>query len=234
VSDTILASGLLSVAAMPRKTLIVSKDFPYHITARANNKEPFPGDLQFIWKTLANELYLQAITHGVRIHAFVLMPNHFHLLVTTPNKSIDMVMKEFIGSSTRIINAKYQRWGRIFGGRYHWTLVDNPHYYAHVLKYVYRNPAKAGLCERVENYPYSTFSRLSGFGRLPVPVLAPLGNLDGQLPSSEQSFAALESWLNQPHKKEEYLAIRKALKRKIFELGISRTRRKKEHLPELT
>jgi putative transposase len=219
---------------MPRKTLIDSRRYAYHINAKANNRETFPGDLDFIWKTLTNELYVQITIHGIRVHAFVLMPNHFHLLVTTPNVPIDQVMKEFLGSSTRIINTKYRRWGRIFGGRYHWSLVDNSLYYAHAFKYVCRNPVKAGLCGQVGDYPFSTFSLAMGLEKLPLPIQSPLHELDILLPSIGESNAILEAWLNQTHKAEENAAIKKALKRKIFELPVNRSNRKKIQLQNPT
>lgn len=212
---------------MTRKNLIDSRDLPYHLTARANNKENFPGDLDFIWKTLTNELYLQTILHRIRIHAFVLMPNHFHLLATTPHVSIDRPMKEFLSSSTRIINTRYVRWGRIFGGKYHRSLIADPLYYAHALKYVYRNPVKAGLCDTVGEYRFSTFALQTGLGSIPVPLQSPLNEMNRLVPCSADSHETLEDWLNLPHRNEENLAIRKALKKKTFEIAVNRENRKK-------
>ena len=82
---------------MPRKKLIRANDLPYHLTARSNNREAFPGELAYAWKIITSELYIQQILHGVHFHSFVLMPNHFHLLATSPNRGIDLVMKEVLG-----------------------------------------------------------------------------------------------------------------------------------------
>src|SRR5690348_15519526 len=113
---------------MPRKALFRSNEFPYHITSRSNNRELFPGDHGYLWRVLTNELYLQYICHQVRVHAFVMMPNHFHLLLTSPSRDIDLVMKEVLSSTTRMLNTRLRRSGHIFGGRYFWSLLREPSY----------------------------------------------------------------------------------------------------------
>lgn len=127
---------------MTKKKLFRTNFFPYHVVARVNNREHFPGELAFAWKVLTSELYLQTVLYGMRIHAFVLMPNHFHLLITSPEIQIDKSMKEFLSSSTRIMNTGNRRCGRVFGARYHWSSVQNAMYYAHALKYIYRIPLR--------------------------------------------------------------------------------------------
>jgi len=213
---------------MPRKTFIHTPLFPYHVTARVNNREIFPADLSFVWKTLTNELFLQEKLHGCRIHAFVLMPNHFHLLISATQTPISKVMQELLSAATRIINTRARRTGHLFGGRYHWSVINDPLYYAHALKYVYRNPVKAGLSESVASYRFSTLPGLLGEIFLPVvihPVSDPIGRL------VPPNLGALEDWLNRAHKKEENEAIRKALGRKEFRLPISKNGRKPLHLP---
>lgn len=208
---------------MPRKKLIRAPDLPYHITARVNNRESFPGHLEYAWKTLTNELYLQYLLYEINIHSFVLMPNHFHLMVTSRKRSIDLVMKEFLGSSTRILNTRYGRCGHIFGGRYFWSVMREPSYYAHAMKYVYRNPAKAGLCEMVADYAFGTYAGGLGFKHLPFPIFPPQNRLDRLLPQDAQAF---DEWLNRPHKIEENDAIRRALKRREFKLPVMKSSRR--------
>jgi putative transposase len=215
---------------MARKALIDSRTLPYHISARVNNRERFPGELDYAWIALTNELYIQSQAHGVLVHAFVLMPNHFHLIVTSPERSIDRVMKDVLANSTKIMNAKLGRCGRIFGGPYHWSLIPNPLYYAYAFKYVARNPVRAHLCESVSDYPFSSISCLLGKGKLPIAVHYPLETMGTLLPPIQESYAPLENWLNTPSKAETDLAIRKALRRRTFELNVSREKRKKMKL----
>ncbi len=207
---------------MPRKKLIRVDSLPYHLTARTNNREVFHGDLAYVWKVLTGELYLQQILHGVRLHAFVLMPNHFHLLATSPHRGIDLVMKEVLGSSTRILNTRNQRSGHVFGGRYFWSLIREPDYYAHALKYVLRNPAKAGFCSNISDYDFSTYSGLMGMVYLPLMITSPAEDLARLVPIDPYD---LDVWLNIPHEVEHNAAIKRALRRKEFEFAPTKARR---------
>ena len=200
---------------MPRRPLIRSNKFPYHVTARVNNREDFPCSLKDAWKFLTDELLIQKFRHNIQIHAFVIMPNHFHLLVSTPKANLDQVMKEFMSSTTRIINTRKRRWGRVFGARYYPSLIQNSIYYAHALKYVYRNPVKAGLSDYVETYLYSTIAALYGQVHLPLPIEHSPKYVHRFIPSEPDT---LKDWANQPYNCEESQAIHKALRKKEFKL----------------
>jgi putative transposase len=156
------------------------------------------------------------------------MSNHFHQLLSTPATPIDEVMRELLSACTRIIHVRTGRSGHLFGRRYYWSLIKDPLYYAHALKYVYRNPVKAGLSERVEEYPFSTFPGLVGSVRLPVAIHAAPAGLDSLVPDS---YDALEKWLNRAHRAEEAAAIHLALRRKEFKLPVNRNTRKVFNLP---
>jgi putative transposase len=223
-SETLFRKGLVP---MPRKKLIRSYDLPYHLTARVNNREVFPGDLEYVWQLLTSELFLQQIVHSVYYHAFVMMPNHFHLLATSPLREIDLVMKEVLGSTTRTLNSRYGRSGHIFGGRYFWSLIREPDYYAHAMKYVLRNPVKAGLCTKVSDYPFGTYSGLMGEIYLPLAITPPTNKLARLIPEETQ---ALDDWLNTPHTPEQYAAIQKAVRRKVFEFAPTKNARRKPNL----
>jgi putative transposase len=209
---------------MPRPLRLYSPDFPYHISSRCNNREHFPGDLSFAWETFTSELYLQTVLRKVQIHAFVLMPNHFHLLATSPNCSISEVMGTFLVSCTKIMHARNRMSGRIFGTRFYASLVSDPNYFAHALKYVYRNPVKAGLTASVEDFPFSTLPSLLGQSVVTVPIVRPANGLDSYLPRPDQ-FEAFRKWLNTPHRSEEAFAIQRALRKKEFKLGLDRRTR---------
>ncbi|MCM2277103.1 MAG: hypothetical protein NDJ89_03420 [Oligoflexia bacterium] len=220
-----LAFVWLSVrAAMPRKDLIRSKNFPYHVTARANNREPFPLDLEKMWRISASESGLVTVLYGARIHAFVMMPNHFHMLVSTPDEDLGVVMNFFMSSVTRIANSAAGRSGHIFGGPYFRTLIQSSLYFAHALKYVYRNPVRAQLCNRVEDYAFSTLHGLLGQSHLPFPVFMTETLLDVGLPSEEPG-SWLE-WLNRPSPVEADEFIKKALRKKSLEKILDRRTRR--------
>lgn len=130
---------------MPRSKLVRTDDLPYHIVARCNNREPFPCPLDRAWKAFCELLYEFSVQGRLRVHAFVLMPNHFHLIASTPDADLDRVMMDFMRTITRTIQFISGRTGHIFGGPYRQSLIDSTRYFAHAFKYVYRNPVKGGL-----------------------------------------------------------------------------------------
>jgi putative transposase len=215
---------------MPRKNLIRSKEFPYHVTARTNNKVLFPVALNFVWKIATDELYLLHLLYDIEVHAFVLMPNHIHLLITGPEEDLGIVMNLLMSTLTRKINILCNHSGHVFGGPYFRSLIPSARYFGHVLKYVYRNPVKANLCERVEEYEFSTLKGLSGSAHLPFPVYFTRMGLELNLPEPENQAAWLD-WLNRPFPAEAEKIIRKLLrKREIKEILNRVTRRPCEEL----
>jgi putative transposase len=208
---------------MPRKKLIRSSCEPYHVTGRTNNREAFPCSMKDAWKYFSSELMVQVVLRQVKVHAFVLMPNHFHLLLTTPEGNIDRVMQEFMSSTTRIINTKSGRSGHMYGGPYYWSLITNPYYFAHAYKYVYRNPVKAELSKKVEEFEWSTINTLLG-NAAPSVTLSPPPEGIGKL-ISDDPLEQLE-WLNRSYAQEEDEAIGKALQKKVFKFAPNLSTRK--------
>ena len=126
---------------MPRKNLqfdLISN--PYHVTVRCNNREPFPCSPDLVWGALTDQCFEIVMLFGAQIHALVAMPNHIHLLISTPNEDLGVVMQRLLLGLTKRINRLAGRSGRVFGSQYHWTIIDTAEYFANVLKYVYRNP----------------------------------------------------------------------------------------------
>jgi putative transposase len=199
---------------MPRKPLERSDCHPYHVTARANNREAYPVPLREFWEILGFECLVLSIVYGVQFQALVLMPNHLHLITTVPDHDFGLVMNVLMRSITQSANRLSGRSGRVFGSSCYRSLIKETRYYRHAIKYVYRNPVKAGLCERVEEYPYSTLRGLLGSSQLPFPIFHTRMGMELSLPSSETSD--LLPWLNKPFPKEAELLIRKGLRKRIF------------------
>lgn len=199
---------------MSRKILIRSKELPYHVTGRTNNREMFHSPLPIVWDVITHQVFEITVLFKAQIHGLVLMPNHFHLLVSTPEQELSIVMKHFMQSVTRILNLKSGRSGRVFGGRYYGSLIDSSLYFTHAFKYVYRNPIRANLCERAEEYSYSSLKGLLGEVHLPFPIHFPF-QLGGYLGISEAIEQQLE-WINRPFKIEHENAIRAGLRKTSF------------------
>ena len=201
---------------MPRKLLHRTDWNPYHVTARVNNREHFPLSLDEQWKIFADEcLYIRTLFE-VEFHAFVMMPNHIHLILTVPMKDSDLgkIMSVFLSSVTVRTNKRSARSGHLFGGPYHRTTIHSARYFYHALKYVYRNPVRGGICEKVEDYPFSTFTGLFGRTSVPFPIHFTRAGLEIHLPSEEPGQWV--DWLNRPFDVELEKKIRFGLTKKVF------------------
>ena len=200
---------------MTQKKLIRSDWLPYHVVNQVNNRDWFPLPSPEVWRIFSNQCYEISTICGARIHAFVLMSNHFHMIVSCPELDLGRVMQHFSGSGTRSVNTKAGRNGHLFRGRYKWSLIRSALYYSHALKYVYRNPVKAGLSLQVEDYPYSSLYGLLGQAHLPFPIF----------PAPEPFYLALIpkdltrylEWLNMSPSEDRSKAIRLALRRREFQ-----------------
>ncbi len=141
---------------MPRKPLIRTSILPYHLSSRSNNREWFYIPAPELWEILLDILGQSAKKFDLKIHAMVLMSNHYHMLARTPQENIDQVMKFFNQNLGRRIARSAGRINRIFGSPYRWSIINTNHYYFNVYRYIYQNPVRAHLSDKVESYPYST------------------------------------------------------------------------------
>jgi putative transposase len=107
---------------------------------------------------------------GLEIHAYCLMPNHYHLLVRSPQGQLSRSMK-FIGQSyTQRFNRRHDRDGALFRGRFHSILVDSDRYLDVVGRYIHRNPVtKAMIEDRVlETFEWSSLRAYTTSVRAPA------------------------------------------------------------------
>lgn len=77
---------------------------------------------------------------GLEVHAYCLMPNHYHLLVRSPATQLSRAMKHIGQVYTQRFNRRHQRDGALFRGRFHSILVDSDNYLVNVARYIHRNP----------------------------------------------------------------------------------------------
>jgi putative transposase len=196
---------------MPRKPLVRSQTLPYHVTFRANNKEPFHLPLDIVWEKLCYFAAEVVLLYGVRIHALVLMPNHVHLLITTPFEDLGQVMSRWIGFLTKELNLISGRSGRVFGSRYHWSLINDETYWMNAVRYVYQNPLRADLVKKVEVFPYSSLQFVLG-QKAPEYPMNPLRIEVGAYPQFELDL----EWLNTRLSRELVSAYRRGFRRSTF------------------
>ena len=136
----------------------------YHITSRGNErKEIFrkDGDRQYFCEILAD--YHDRL--NINIHSFVLMNNHYHLILETPQGNLLKVMHGINGRYTGYFNRKYGRKGHLFQGRYKGILVDKDAYLLQLSRYVHLNPVKAGIVDKPERHVWSSYPSFVGEGK---------------------------------------------------------------------
>jgi len=112
---------------------------------------------------------------GWVVHAYVLMSNHYHLLLETPEANLVAGMKWFQGTYTQRFNARFKRWGHLFQGRYKALPVESggeTGYFREVGQYIHLNPFRAGLAgtgnpEPLEGYRWSSYPYYVGGSRKP-------------------------------------------------------------------
>jgi len=134
----------------------------YHIMARGNQGGPIcvdDGDRQ-MWLATLGEACRRT---GWRIHAWVLMDNHFHLLLETPEANLVSGMKWLQGTYTQRYNARHRKRGHLFQGRYRSVPVETAEglYFQTVSTYIHLNPARAKLIrvgeQKLWEYPWSSY-----------------------------------------------------------------------------
>lgn len=149
------------MARLPR---IYMQGCAQHVVQRGNNRSVcFYTDADYAF--YLQKLQEAARTHQVAIHAFVLMTNHVHLLVTPASESGISSMMQALGRSyVRYINIMYRRTGTLWEGRYKASLVSSDAYFLAVMRYIEMNPVRARLVTCPHAYPWSSY-RHNGMGK---------------------------------------------------------------------
>lgn len=210
---------------MPRKIVPIVPTDPYHICARCHNREWFELPLETVWSIMEDYLYLMAHAYELRIHAFVLMANHFHLLATAPSGNLSEILLYFMRETSKEISRLTGRVNQTYGTRNHKTRIPSHIHYLTAYKYVYRNPVRAGQVRRfAEEYPYSTLHGLCGLSRLIIPV-----HDEGVLYKPEFDESAI-NWINDTPSAENDELVRLALRRAEFTYKAERATRKRSEL----
>jgi putative transposase len=155
------------MARLPRLSIA---GYPHHVIQRGNDREAIFVDRDDYGR------YLQALaevtrTLEVAVHAFVLMPNHVHLLMTPPDaKAVGRAMQAIGRRYVRWFNDRHARTGALFEGRYRSTLVEADRYLLACMRYIDLNPVRAGLVDGPSAYRWSSCGHY--FGLRVDPVIA--------------------------------------------------------------
>lgn len=192
---------------MARHPVILQSDFPYHITSRCINREWFNLPMPVVWEIFCEELTNTNKQHNLLIHGFVLMSNHYHLLDSTPDANISDCMQFFNYRSSRTLTREGNRINQTFAGRHYKCILPTWNSFQNAYKYVYRNPVTAGICSKVEDYPFSTLSGMLGNTSLKVPIV------DSLFSKEDPNFL---KWLNTAPDLKKLEALKFGLRHQFF------------------
>jgi putative transposase len=142
------------MARLPRFVIV---DQPQHVIVRGNNRDPIfiaDEDYQFYLEKLKQACE----KHECDLHAYVLMTNHVHLLITPhTEQGLSKVMQMIGRYYVQYFNHSYQRTGTLWEGRYKATLIDSERYLLTCYRYIELNPVRANMVEHPADYPWSSY-----------------------------------------------------------------------------
>jgi putative transposase len=142
---------------VPRKPRFNLVGLPQHLIQRGNNREPcFYAEEDY--QRYLRDLYESALKYDCRIHAYILMTNHVHLLVTPMGAyGVSQMMQALGRRYVYYINNTYKRTGTLWEGRYKSSLIDSDNYLLTCMRYIELNPIRATLVEHPGDYKWSSY-----------------------------------------------------------------------------
>lgn len=141
---------------MPRLPRCAPPGVPQHVIQRGNNRSAcFAADADY--QFFRGCLSAACEKHACRIHAYVFMTNHVHLLVTPSTETAIAQLMQSVGRRyVGHFNATYRRTGTLWEGRYKSAVVESESYLLTCYRYIELNPVRAGLAEDPRAYPWSS------------------------------------------------------------------------------
>jgi len=150
------------MARLPRMIL---PGHPHHVILRGNNRQAiFFSDLdrEHLLATLAEAV----AQYRVALHAYVLMDNHLHLLLTPPSaEALSRMMQSLGRRYVGWFNARHGRTGTLWEGRFRAGLVEGERHLLACMRYIELNPVRAGLCVEPAQWPWSSAAHHLGLAR---------------------------------------------------------------------
>ncbi|MBZ0167254.1 MAG: transposase [Candidatus Omnitrophica bacterium] len=129
----------------------------YHVINRGNNQQPIFHDKED-YRRYLGVIYRYKRKFGFRLFAYCLMTNHVHLLVQVGDKaSISQIMQSVTICHTRHHHTKYKQSGHLWQGRFRSPIVSDDEYLKNAMIYIEQNPVRAGMANRPEDYPWSSY-----------------------------------------------------------------------------
>lgn len=150
---------------MPRKPRIFYPGAVYHVILRGNAGQ------DIFFEDKARKYFYRLLQEGRekfehRIHAFCLMANHVHLVIQVGDVPLSRIIQNLSQRYTGSVNRRQKRTGHVFQGRYKAILIDAETYLLELVRYIHLNPVRAGIVERVDDYPWTSLQTYLGKEKL--------------------------------------------------------------------
>ena len=139
---------------MPRLARAALPDGIFHVTGRGVARASiFRDELDYTYFQMA--LLRVEETFAWKLHAYCLLPNHYHLIVETARADLSTGMQRLNGRYAQRFNQRYDRVGHVFQNRFSSYVIESEEHFGRALAYVRANPVEAGLCERIADWPWA-------------------------------------------------------------------------------
>lgn len=196
---------------VPRLPRYVAPGVPQHVIQRGNNRSAiFAADSDY--RFFRDCLRSACEAHACQVHAYALMTNHVHLLITpTTASGIGDAMQSVGRRYVQRFNVAHQRTGTLWEGRYKATLIDSEQYLFACYRYIELNPVRAGLAGDPREYRWSSY-RANAFG-VPDRLVTPHARYDALGPDARGRQAAYRAMFGDTLSDGTLTAIRDATNR---------------------
>jgi REP element-mobilizing transposase RayT len=213
----------------------------WHVTSRGNERRTIfrdDADRSLFLAVLAEVVELFAW----RLHAYVLMGNHYHLLLETPDPNLSRGMHRINAVYSQWFNRRHERAGHLLQGRFKAILVEKERHLLELVRYVVLNPVRASLVSEAGDWPWSNYLATAGLRRAPAWLetewtIGQFGGGNGARTAYREFVAAGSLSLTQPWKNitgQLFLGgetFRKQMLAKVEACGVSREVPRRQRLP---
>jgi putative transposase len=151
---------------MPRRAVSFTAAEFYHVYNRGNDRRSIfytPENYRYF-----KQKFLEYLpSHEVEIHAYCLMPNHYHFLIRLLSDfDLSKKMNHLAISYVKAVNKRYAKSGHLFEGRFKGKHVDSMEYLLHLSRYIHLNPRFAGLVKKAEDWEFSSYREYLSAGQI--------------------------------------------------------------------
>ncbi|MBD66205.1 MAG: hypothetical protein CME62_13425 [Halobacteriovoraceae bacterium] len=150
----------------------------FHISTRTIDSKWFQTSIKDVWSICKRSLVKNSHSSKVDIISFVLMQNHYHLLLKADYKSAKNYVSIFNKQVSHELKTHNKFTQSVLANDFKLELIKNPTYLANCYRYIYQNPVRANVVKSCENYPYSTLHYLAHNKKFGIPLCDRFGVKD--------------------------------------------------------